>query len=183
MRPSKTDLARQTLQAHTGALGMRERRALILCDGQRDLAELVRLLGQDAPLLIQRLVSGGYLGIAATTREPATPPVVEHAPVATPATTGTTGTRRSLVAAKVYLSGMLELQRDEGARHHRERLQSRLDDDAMRDAIADALRFLEGRVAATLAGRIRTRVFEALPPDDLRHLQERLAEQAENALP
>lgn len=180
MHPSKTDLARQTLQAHTGALGMRERRALILCDGQRDLAELVRLLGQDAPLLIQRLVSEGYLSVAGAARQPATPPAVEHAPAPASATTGT---RRSLVAAKVYLSGMLELQRDDGARRHRERLQSRLDDEAMRDALADALRFLEGRVAATLAGRIRTRVFEALPPQDLQHLQARLSAQAERALP
>ena len=61
MRPSKTDLARDTLQAHDGTLGMRERRALILCDGQRGLDDLVPLLGQDAPLLIQRLVRDGYL--------------------------------------------------------------------------------------------------------------------------
>ncbi|MCH6482437.1 hypothetical protein MMG85_02480 [Pseudoxanthomonas sp. LH2527] len=182
MHPSKTDLARQTLQAHTGALGMRERRALILCDGQRDLAELVQLLGQDAPLLIQRLVSEGYLSIAGAARQPATPPAVEHAPTPAPAP-ATTGPRRSLVAAKVYLSGMLELQRDDGARHHRERLLARLDDDAMLEALGDALRFLEARMATTLAGRIRDRLMEALPHEAAQRLQDLLDAQTERALP
>lgn len=178
MRPSKTDLARQTLQAHTGALGMRERRTLILCDGQRDLAELVRLLGQDAPLLVQRLVQTGYLVDAA--RMQAVAPI---AAPPTPTATPSAGPRRSLVAAKVYLSGMLELQRDDDARHHREHLQARLDDAAMLNALADAFRFLEGRVATTFAARIRERLFEALPPDDLRRMQGLLASQEETALP
>lgn len=175
MRPSKTDLARTTLQAHGGTLGMRERRALILCDGQRGLDELVQLLGQDAPLLIQRLVRDGYLAASssatATAPSPATP-------------TASTGPRRSRVAARIYLSGMLELQRDAEARHHRDRLQSRLDDDAMLDVLADAVRFLEGRVATTLAQRIRERLLEALPLEDVPLLQVRVApEDAALALP
>ncbi|MBD9479281.1 hypothetical protein [Pseudoxanthomonas sp. PXM02] len=180
MRPTKTDLARQTLQAHTGVLGMRERRTLILCDGQRDLAELVRLLGQDAPLLVQGLVKAGYLTSTDGTRVPAAPGMPSRVPPSAPPSTGP---RRSLVAAKVYLSGMLELQRDEGARRHRERLQARLDDDAMLDALTDALRFLESRVAATLAGRIRERLFEALPADVLQRMQDQLLAQTESALP
>jgi hypothetical protein len=176
MRPSKTDLARQTLQAHTGVLGMRERRTLILCDGQRDLAELVRLLGQDAPILVQGLVKAGYLTAADTMRPTAPSPL----PAAIPPSTGP---RRSLVAAKVYLSGMLELQRDDSARRHRERLQARQDDDALREAIADALRFLESRMATTLAARIRDRVLEALPPDDLQRMHGLLATQAEHVAP
>ena len=168
MRPTKTDLARQTLLVHTGTLGMRERRTLILCDGQRDLAELVRLLGQDAPLLVQRLMHDGYLTATASRLEAR--PTVER--TMTHATLATTGPRRSLVAARVYLTGMLELQRDDGARRHRERLQSRLDDDAMLAALADALRFLEARVATTLAGRIRERLLEALPEDAAHRLQD-----------
>jgi hypothetical protein len=176
MRPSKTDLARQTLQAHTGVLGMRERRTLILCDGQRDLAELVRLLGQDAPILVQGLVKAGYL-TSDSARPPAVPPrTPAPAPAPAPASTGP---RRSLVAAKVYLSGMLELQRDEGARRHRERLQARQDDDALLESTADALRFLESRMATTLAARIRERVLEVLPPDDQQRMHDLLAAQAE----
>lgn len=172
MRPSKTDLARDTLQAHDGTLGMRERRALILCDGQRGLDDLVPLLGPDAPLLIQRLVRDGYL-----TGSPS-PAAVATAP-ATPPTTPSAGPRRSRVAARVYLSGMLELHRDGEARQHRDRLQSRLDDDAMLEALADALRFLEGRVAASLALRIRERVLEALPLEDVPPLQARIAPQTD----
>ncbi|TQM17341.1 hypothetical protein FB548_0722 [Pseudoxanthomonas sp. 3HH-4] len=177
MRPSKTDLARQTLQAHTGTLGMRERRALILCDGQRDLGELVRLLGQDAPLLVQRLVQTGYLTAADTP----TTPLPAASTTRVPTTNAPAGPRRSLVAAKVYLSGMLELQRDDGARRHRERLLARLDDDAMLEALADALRFLEARMASTLAGRIRERLLEALPPEAARRLQHLSDAQAETA--
>lgn len=168
MRPSKTDLARTTLQAHGGTLGMRERRALILCDGQRGLDELVQLLGQEAPLLIQRLLRDGYL---AASTAPVTPAPVERL-VATASVQA--GPRRSRVAARIYLTGMLELQRDEAARQHRERLQARLDDDAMLDALAAALRFLEGRVANTLAQRIRERLLEALPQDDIPLLHARL---------
>lgn len=168
MRPSKTDLARKTLQAHGGTLGMRERRALILCDGQRGLDELVQLLGQDAPLLIQRLLRDGYL---AASNAPMAPAPVER-PLATAPVHA--GPRRSRVAARIYLTGMLELQRDDAARQHRERLQARLDDDAMLDALAAALRFLEGRVANTLAQRIRERLLEALPQDDIPLLHARL---------
>ncbi|PPJ41482.1 MULTISPECIES: hypothetical protein [unclassified Pseudoxanthomonas] len=166
MRPSKTDLARTTLQAHGGTLGMRERRALILCDGQRGLDELVQLLGQDAPLLIQRLVRDGYLAASSSATATAPSPATSTAPA---------GPRRSRVAARIYLSGMLELHRDAEARHHRDRLQSRLDDDAMLEVLADAVRFLEGRVAATLAQRIRERLLEALPLEDVPLLQARLA--------
>lgn len=175
MRPSKTDLARQTLLVHTGTLGMRERRTLILCDGQRDLEELVRLLGQDAPLLVQRLMHDGYLTSTATVPSSAAGPAVERAPAAT-------GPRRSLVAAKVYLSGMLELQRDDGARAHRERLQSRLDDDAMLEVLVEALRFLESRMATTLAARIRARLLEALPEDKAPRLQDLLDAEQEAAV-
>jgi hypothetical protein len=35
MQPRKTDLARTALQAHRAPLDMRQRRLLILCDGQR----------------------------------------------------------------------------------------------------------------------------------------------------
>ncbi|WP_313927987.1 hypothetical protein [Pseudoxanthomonas sp.] len=38
-------------------------------------------------------------------------------------------------------------------------------------ALADALRFLEARVATTLAGRIRERLLEALPEDAAHRLQ------------
>ena len=102
---------------------------------------------------------------------PSTQQVVQPPPSGTVPVTPSTGMRRSLVAAKVYLSGMLELQRDPEAAHHRGRLQARLEDEALLEALADAYRFLEGRVAPTLAGRIRDRLFEALPHAPLRRMQ------------
>ena len=78
---------------------------------------------------------------------------------------------------------MLELQRDDRARHHRERLQARLDDDAMLQAITEALRFLEARMATTLAGRIRERLLEALPEDAVQRLLALLTSSKEAALP
>lgn len=134
--------------------------------GRRDLAELGGLLGPDAADLVRRLVRDGYLAVP-TPAAPASPaaPSPGHAPQPP---------RRSLVAAKVYLSGMLELQRDDGARAHRARLQARQDDEALLENLADALRFLERRVAATLAGRIRERLLEALPEHDLPRMRERL---------
>ncbi|MEL1262800.1 hypothetical protein [Pseudoxanthomonas putridarboris] len=177
MRPHKTDLARRTLQAHDGTLGMRERRALILCDGQRDLDELVRLLGQDVPDLVQRLAEAGYLSVQASAHAPS---FAAPAP-ATPARTQA-GPRRSLVAAKVYALGMLELQRDDDAARHRQQLQSRRDDDALVEALVETLRFLESRVAASLAARIRERLAEVLPEEHLPRLGAATSQQSEPAL-
>src|SRR5690606_851094 len=119
MQPNKTDQARLALQSHAGPLSMRERRALILCDGRHDLKELTALLGVDAPALVMNLYEAGYLGntvaeparkipapLAARAPVPAPVAVAAPVPVLAPAPTPqtqATGTRRSLVAAKLYL--------------------------------------------------------------------------------
>ena len=59
MQPRKTDLARTALQAHRAPLDMRQRRLLILCDGQRSIAELTALLGQDAAAMVIQLIQAG----------------------------------------------------------------------------------------------------------------------------
>lgn len=56
MQPRKTDLARTALQAHRAPLDMRQRRLLILCDGQRTVADLTGLLGQEAPAMVLSLI-------------------------------------------------------------------------------------------------------------------------------
>lgn len=179
MRPHKTELARQALQTHGGVLGMRERRLLILCDGQRDLAELTRLLGQDAPAQVRHLLEAGYLSAQASVAAPAAPaPAPTPAPVSPPAAVNSgpaAGPRRSRVAAKVYLLGMLELQRAAEAAVHRQRLQSRLDDAELIDALGEALVFLRTQVAPTLAARISERLREVLPEDDLPRLDTTLS--------
>ena len=63
MQPRKTDLARTALQAHRAPLDMRQRRLLILCDGQRSIAEATLLLtvyslGLAVPFMLAALAFG-----------------------------------------------------------------------------------------------------------------------------
>ncbi len=63
MIPRKTELALTTLQSHRSPLTLLQRRALILADGQRDLATLATLLGGDGTGLVQSLCALGYLDL------------------------------------------------------------------------------------------------------------------------
>jgi hypothetical protein len=177
MQPNKTDQARLALQSHAGPLSMRERRALILCDGRRDLKELTALLGVDAPALVMHLYEAGYLGNAVVepvakvpashpARATAAAPVPVAAPVLVPTSAPqmqATGTRRSLVAAKLYLIGMLELQRDESAVAQRKQLQSCQDPDAIIAHLLAGVHCLQRIASTSLAQRVRERLAEVLP--------------------
>lgn len=179
MQPNKTDQARLALQSHAAPLSMRERRALILCDGQRDLKELTALLGVDAPALVMHLYEAGYLnntvvehaaGVPAPlpVRAPAAAPIPIAAPAPVPASTAVpqtqaTGTRRSLVAAKLYLIGMLELQRDESAVAQRRQLQACQDPDAIVAHLLAGVHCLQRIASTSLAQRVRERLAEVLP--------------------
>jgi hypothetical protein len=183
MQPNKTDQARLALQSHAGPLSMRERRALILCDGQRDLKELTALLGVDAPALVMNLYEAGYLGntvvepvARAPAPLPARAPAAAPIPVATPAPAPTpqtqaTGTRRSLVAAKLYLIGMLELQRDESAAAQRKQLQACQDPDAIVAHLLAGVHCLQRIASTSLAQRVRERLAEVLPESYLPALE------------
>ncbi len=189
MQPNKTDQARLALQSHAGPLSMRERRALILCDGRRDLKELTALLGMDAPALVMNLYEAGYL--RNTVVEPARKipaPLAARAPVPTPTPvavaapapvlapvptpqTQATGTRRSLVAAKLYLIGMLELQRDESAVAQRKQLQACQDPDAIVAHLLAGVHCLQRIASTSLAQRVRERLAEVLPESYLPALE------------
>ena len=181
MQPNKTDQARLALQSHAGPLSMRERRALILCDGQRDLKELTALLGLDTPALVMHLYEAGYLNntvVELAARAPAAPPAraaeVAPIPVAAPAPapqTQATGTRRSLVAAKLYLIGMLELQRDESAVAQRKQLQACQDPDAIVAHLLAGVHCLQRIASNSLAQRVRERLAEVLPESYLPALE------------
>jgi hypothetical protein len=183
MQPNKTDQARLALQSHAGPLSMRERRALILCDGRRDLKELTALLGVDAPALVMHLYEAGYLSntvVELVARAPATlsvrAPAAAPIPVAAPAPaadpqTQATGTRRSLVAAKFYLIGMLELQRDESAVAQRKQLQACQDPDAIVAHLLAGVHCLQRIASTSLAQRVRERLAEVLPESYLPALE------------
>lgn len=183
MQPNKTDQARQALQSHAGPLSMRERRALILCDGRRDLKELTALLGMDAPALVMHLYEAGYLSntvVEPVARASTLPAARVTAAAATPidvpapapaSQTQAAGTRRSLVAAKLYLVGMLELQRDESAIAQRKQLQACQDPDAIVAHLLAGVHCLQRIASNSLAQRVLERLSEVLPESYLPALE------------
>ncbi|KXU93015.1 hypothetical protein GPNADHDJ_01550 [Stenotrophomonas maltophilia] len=157
MQPRKTELARTALQAHRAPLDMRQRRLLILCDGQRTLADLTGLIGQDAAAMVIQLVQAGYLstGTAATAAPP--PPAAAAAPA-----TGSER-RRSLVAARIYVLGILEMQRHpQAVALFRELQQARAESDVLQ-VLQSAMRTLPGLTSEGYCQRVRQRLLEALP--------------------
>lgn len=169
MQPRKTELARTALQAHRAPLDMRQRRLLILCDGQRSITDLTGLLGQDAPAMVIQLVQAGYLstGTGAAAPPPPPPPpaaTVEPQP-ATPAAAAATAVerRRSLVSARVYVLGILEMQRHpQAAALFRDLQQARAESEVLQ-VLHSAMRMLPGLTSEGYCQRVRQRLLEALP--------------------
>jgi len=176
MQPCKTDLARDALQAHRAPLAMRQRRLLILCDGQRDLAQLTAMIGPEAPAMVIQLIQAGYL-VSMAPAEPAPPAAV--VPVAPPSAAAPTTTpapaterRRSMVAARIYLIGILELQRHPQAALLLRILQQARSDEQVVAALRGALDALPGMTSAGYCERVRQRVFEVLPETHLAELEQ-----------
>lgn len=179
MQPRKTDLARTALQAHRAPLDMRQRRLLILCDGQRSIADLTGLMGQEAPAMVIQLIQGGYLetGAPAAASPSAAPaPAAPRpaaavavaaapapAPVPAPAPAAPVERRRSLVAARIYLLGILEMQRNPmAAALFRDLQQARAENDVVK-VLQAALQVLPGMTSEGYCERVRQRLLEALP--------------------
>ncbi|KAA8993563.1 hypothetical protein FJU31_18075 [Stenotrophomonas cyclobalanopsidis] len=181
MQPRKTDLARTALQAHRAPLDMRQRRLLILCDGQRSIADLTGLIGQEAPAMVIQLIQGGYLETGAPAAAspsappaPATPRPAPAAavaaapapgPVSAPAPAAPVERRRSLVAARIYLLGILEMQRNPmAAALFRDLQQARAEEDVVK-VLQAALLALPGMTSDGYCERVRLRLLEALPTE------------------
>lgn len=158
MQPRKTELARTALQAHRAPLDMRQRRLLILCDGQRSITDLTVLLGQDAPAMVIQLVQAGYLSTGTAAPPPPSPPAT---PAAAAATAGER--RRSLVAARIYVLGILEMQRHpQAAALFRDLQQARAESDVLQ-VLQSAMQMLPGLTSVGYCQRVRQRLLEALP--------------------
>ena len=159
MHPRKTELAHTVLQAHRAPLDLRQRRALILCDGKRSLADLSVLLGNDAPALITQLQRSGYLHAddvvaappvaAAAAAAPAPPPAVER--------------RRSMVAARIYVLDILALQRNPTAAQLHRVLQATRGEEDTISALQLALAHLPAITSEGYTQRVRGRLQEVLP--------------------
>ncbi|WP_312235902.1 hypothetical protein [Stenotrophomonas sp.] len=162
MQPRKTDLARTALQAHRAPLDMRQRRLLILCDGQRDLPQLSAMIGAEASAMVIQLIQAGYL-VSAAPAEPAPQDAPASAPTAAPAAPPPTERRRSLVAARIYLLGILEMQRHPQAAALFHALQRARSDEDVIASLHTALTALPGLTSPGYAERVRQRVVEAMP--------------------
>lgn len=155
MHPRKTALALAALQSHAAPLDMRQRRVLILADGQRSVDELVTLGGSNAAAIVQALLQQGYLDDGRATVVPAAP---APAPAIAPA-----DPRRALLNARMYLLDLLQLQRHPASRALQQRLRDAREETATLQAIADALRAMPEMTSERYAQRIRERVLEVLP--------------------
>ncbi|WP_293705850.1 hypothetical protein [Stenotrophomonas sp. UBA7606] len=155
MHPLKTERGRTVLQTHGNALDLRQRRALILCDGKRSLAELGGMLGDDAAALIAQLQREGYVlaeDAAATSTAPAAP--VAAAPVER---------RRSMVVARIYVLDILALQRNPTAAHLHKLLQAARAEADTVSALKLALSHLPAMTSDGYTQRVRGRLQEVLP--------------------
>ncbi len=159
MQPQKTDLARTALQAHRAPLDMRQRRLLILCDGQRDLVQLGQLVGPETPAMVIQLIQSGYLVLSAVT------------PTAVPMPVPMTERRRSLVAARIYLLDILELQRHPQAAALFHTLQQSRSDETVMATLQAALDALPGLTSTGYAERVRQRLLEVLPKEHAERFQ------------
>ncbi|MCW0375794.1 hypothetical protein [Xanthomonas sacchari] len=154
MHPRKTALALAALQSHDAPLDMRQRRVLILADGQRSVEELTTLGGRGADAIVQGLLEQGYLddgrGVAAATVAASAPP-----PPADP--------RRALLNARMYLLDLLQLQRHPASPALQLQLRAAREEQDTLRAIALALRAMPEMTSERYAQRIRERVLEILP--------------------
>lgn len=170
MHPRKTELALSVLQAHRAPLDLRQRRALILCDGKRSLDDLSQLLGNDAPALVAQLIRDGYLLADAPDAPPVVPaPVAMAAPAPAPAAAAAPATerRRSMVAARIYVLDILALQRNPTAQQLHRQLQSSREEGDTVNAIRLALAHLPAMTSDGYAQRVRGRLQEVLPEPHL----------------
>jgi hypothetical protein len=169
MQLGKTDKARRALEAgKAGEVDLRDRRILILADGKRTRAELIAMLGTESRAAIDRLVGNGFLAepIVAAPMPTPQPPPVAPARAASPAPTS----RRSLVAAKMYLVDMLQLQRTPTAAELRLAIQSTSDPVVLVERLLEALDHLVAATPPSYGERVHTRFSEVVPEDVLYRL-------------
>ena len=170
MQPQKTDLARTALQAHRAPLDMRQRRLLVLCDGQRDLVQLGQLVGPETPAMVIQLIQSGYL-VSSAVAEAAIVAPAAPVPGVMQTAAPVTERRRSLVAARIYLLDILELQRHPQAAALFHTLQQSRSDETVMAALQAALDALPGLTSTGYAERVRQRLLEVLPKEHAERFQ------------
>ena len=148
----RTPLAAQAL-ADRGACSPRERQLLILCNGSQSAQDIVALLGQEILPLLLCLENRGLLtGI--NQPHPVLPPRSKHL---------------SIVAGKVYVLDLLELQQSDVTAKIARALQIARDPSDMVQLMLTALDTIRQRSGDSYAERAVQRVCEVIPDTDLEH--------------
>ena len=179
----KTDKAHRELASRQRTLNLKERALLLLADGQKPTADLIRLVQVDVTL-VQFLVMQGYLAPAPqqTTRrkgadlqaEPAMPAdsrldtrgtAVQRGKVSADPFDG----KRSLATARMFLFDLVErmyVRRDPTlAEAFRERLRQAKDRQGMQDVARALLRHIEETAGAERADGISERLAMLMPEE------------------
>lgn len=175
MALSKTEHGRNALKVQSAAgLSLTERRVLILCDGRRSRNDIVALLGADALPMIDRLLQAGYLSshgsTPATSRLATSRGRAAKAPAAIAQRPAMPASRRSLSVSKMYLTDMMQVQRDPQSVSLRAQIQSSPEDEVVYHMLK-GLRHLQKVASAGYARRVVDRLAEILPEQYLPQLQ------------
>jgi len=183
MFPTKTDKARDELQAGQRTLSQRERALLLMADGRRSLTDFSPLFANriEAEQAIQALVSKGYLqdaqavvaaaAVAAPSAAPTPVPAADPIRIATSA--DTFDGKRSLATTRMFLFDICErmfVRRDpKFALQMRDALREARDREAMLTIAALMLSEIEKTAGAERAESLRERIDRLLPPAEIVH--------------
>lgn len=181
MFPTKTDKARDELQAGQRTLSQRERALLLMADGRRSLTDFSPLFASrdEAEQTLRALMNRGYLHDAqaaapvAAVPGPTYPtPLTHPAPAAEPIRVATSTDnfdgKRSLATTRMFLFDICErmfVRRDpKFALQIRDALREARDRDAMLTIAALMLNEVEKTAGAERAESLRERIERLLPP-------------------
>lgn len=181
MFPTKTDKARDELQAGQRTLSQRERALLLMADGRRSLTDFSPLFASrdEAEQTLRALMNRGYLHDAQVAEPKAALPVSAgpaHTPIPAPAaepirvetSTDNFDGKRSLATTRMFLFDICErmfVRRDpKFALQMRDALREARDRDAMLTIAALMLNEVEKAAGAERAESLRERIERLLPP-------------------
>jgi hypothetical protein len=174
MFPTKTEKARDELQAGQRTLSQRERALLLMADGRRSLTDFSPLFPSrvEAEQAIQGLMQRGYLQDALpVVVPPVAGPSTEPVPVATSA--DSFDGKRSLATTRMFLFDICErmfVRRDPRfANQMRDALRQARDREAMLTIAALMLSEVEKAAGPERADSLRERIDKLLPPAETVH--------------
>lgn len=179
MRWKKTELALQALQQRESTLSVRQRQILIVVDGRRTTDDVAQLFGPEASKVLDALRNGGW--IAPISPAPVAPQTAA-APVGVPAAVFSAqraaeapAARKSLAAARMYLSDILLMTRRPAASAWASTLQACRDEQVLVQSMAQACIFLTELQGPGMAEKIIGQLQKFLPENLLPHFSEHIA--------